>query len=336
MVYDCFPFFNELDLLEIRLNVLKDVVDKFVLVEAGATHTGRTKPFYFEENRERFADFADRIVYVKIDKFPEICQTSWARENWQRNRIDEGLKGRAKDDDLILISDLDEIPNPRAVLKDIPERGVTAFHHAYYSFYLNFLNVREWHWLGTRRLKYRDFKTCFDGVKTYANEIMPAEVNKGTTPSKIRCRRLPSSRGGQVILRNAGWHFTCLGGGKAILEKMRAVAPHHDFDPNDPHLTEERISGMMAKGRGPALKMNCFAIQLDESFPRYILEHQQKYAPLLFKVTPEYLRCVRVARFLRTIQGRFIQFAEWLCPPALHNALHILKMRFIFGTSRVA
>ena len=67
MVYDCFPFFNELDLLEIRLNVLKDGVDRFVIVEAGETHTGKPKPFYFEENRGRFAEFLARFEYVKVD-----------------------------------------------------------------------------------------------------------------------------------------------------------------------------------------------------------------------------------------------------------------------------
>ena len=55
MTYDCFSFFNELDLLEIRLNVLKDAVDKFVLVEAGETHSGKPKPLYFKENEARFA-----------------------------------------------------------------------------------------------------------------------------------------------------------------------------------------------------------------------------------------------------------------------------------------
>ena len=108
MIYDCFGFFNELDLMEIRLNVLKDVVEKFVLVEAGETHSRKTKPLYFKENAARFAEFRDRIVYVGIERFPDVCVTDWARENYQRNAIADGLKG-AKDDD-VLVSDLDEIP----------------------------------------------------------------------------------------------------------------------------------------------------------------------------------------------------------------------------------
>jgi len=69
MIYDCFTFFNELDLLEIRLNVLKDVVDRFVLVEATQTFTGRPKPLYYKENAARFAAFADRIIHVVVDDF---------------------------------------------------------------------------------------------------------------------------------------------------------------------------------------------------------------------------------------------------------------------------
>ena len=333
MVYDCFPFFNELDLLEIRLNILKDVVDKFVLVEAGETHTGKPKPFYFEENRSRFAEFLDRIEYVKVEKFPEVCKTAWARENWQRNAIAEGLVGCA-DDDAVLISDLDEIPNPEKVRGLVGKPGVVAFRQDYYSFYLNYRSVRDFCWCGTRMLSYRDFLHCFDGVDVYDNEILVREVNKGTTASKIRCRRLPRSRGGEHVISDGGWHFTCLGGAEAVLTKMRAVVPHHDFNPDDPSLTSARMVELIAKGQGPALKMNCFAVPIGDSFPKYIRENQERYAHLIFKITPEYMKRVRWARFGRSLQGRLIQFWIWLCPPALHNWLHLIKMRLLRADGR--
>ena len=142
MIYDCFSFFNELDLLEIRLNVLKDVVDKFVLVEAGETHSGKTKPLYFKENESRFAAFRDRIIYVCIERFPDVCTTDWARENYQRNAIADGLKG-AKDDDVVLVSDLDEIPRPEKIVEFAGRPGVKVFDQTYYAFYLNYRNVRQ-------------------------------------------------------------------------------------------------------------------------------------------------------------------------------------------------
>ena len=67
MIYDCFPFFNELDVLEIRLNVLYDIVDYFVITEADKTHTGRHKEYIFEQNKDRFAKFLDKIIYIKVN-----------------------------------------------------------------------------------------------------------------------------------------------------------------------------------------------------------------------------------------------------------------------------
>ena len=75
--------------------------------------------------------------------------------------------------------------------------------------------------------------------------------------------------------------------------------------------------------------MNCFAVPIDETFPRYLVENQEKYRARIFPVTPDYLRRVRCARLLRTLQGRWIRFAERACPPALHNFLHLVKMKLI-------
>lgn len=329
MIYDCFTFFNELDLLEIRLNVLKDVVDRFVLVEAGETHTGKPKPFLFEANRERFAEFASRIKYIKIEKFPACCKTPWWRENLQRNAIAEGLS-EALDDDIILISDLDEIPRPDKIRQFATRPGVKVFDQCYYSFYLNYRNVRQQYWYGTRMVSYRDFKHAFDGVSVAVDEFLPLAVNVGTTASKLRCRKLPRARGGHVIIRGGGWHFTCLGGAKAVVEKMRAVAPHHDFDSDDPALTETYVAGLLARGVGPGLKMNCFAVLMDDGFPVYLRENLARYGHLLFPVSDEYLRLVRWACLFRTIQGKLIQFAEWgLMATGIHRFLHRVRMRVL-------
>ena len=328
MIYDCFSFFNELDLLEIRLNVLKDVVDKFVLVEAGETHTGKPKPLYFKENESRFAEFRDRIIYIGIEEFPEVCKTSWGRENYQRNMIAEGLKG-ANDDDIVLISDLDEIPRPEKIAEYATLPGVKAFDQTYYAFYLNYRNVRQQWWLGTRMVSYRDFCHAFDGIDVYRDEFLPEWVNEGTTASKIRCRKLPRSRGGQHVIKNGGWHFTCLGGAEAVLLKMQSVVPHHDFDPEDPSLTIDKIEALLAKGQGPALKMNCFGVRIDKTFPMYLQEHQDEFTSLMLTITPEYLRRVRVARLFRTVQGRLIQMCEWAIPSYLHYILHVIRMKLM-------
>lgn len=115
MLYDCFTFFNELDLLEIRLNILNDSVDKFVIVEATRTQNNKEKCLYFEENKARFAKFEDKIIHVVVKEFPQKLE-QWTIENYQRNEIMRGLVN-CKDDDVIIISDLDEIPNPKYIKK---------------------------------------------------------------------------------------------------------------------------------------------------------------------------------------------------------------------------
>ena len=327
MIYDCFSFFNELDLLEIRLNVLKDVVDKFVLVEAEQTHTGKPKPLFFKENEARFAAFKDRIIYVCIDKFPE-GHDAWWNENYQRNRILDGLKNAAPDD-IVMISDMDEIPRPEVVGRVAKKGGVWRFNHVSYGFYVNFIDLRCRNMCGTKLLSYRDLTTGFDGETTNYNEFLPEDLNKGTTVTKIRRRPFPAKKGGERLVRNAGWHFTCLGGAKALLSKMRAVAPHHDFNPDDPSLTVEKIESLLQKGQGPALKMNCFGVPLDDTFPKYLIDNQDKFAHLIFRITREYMRHVRWARYYRTIQGRLIQFCEWAMPSWLHDFLHVVRMKLL-------
>ena len=327
MIYDCFTFFNELDVLEIRLNVLKNVVDKFVLVEAGETHTGKKKPYHFKENKGRFAEFLDRIIYVGIESFPK-GHDAWWNENYQRNEIMRGLEG-VRDDDVILISDLDEIPRPEVIEALSKKGGVWRFNHVMFGFYLNMKDLRCRNMCGTKMLSYRDLRTGFDDSETHYDEFLPKELNVGTTVTKIRRRIFPRRRGGERLVKNAGWHFTCLGGAAAVLTKMRAVAPHHDFNPDDPDLTAEGIENLIAKGQGPALKMNCFGVMIDESFPKYVRDNQDRYRSLIFPISKEYLRRVRFARLFRTVQGRLIQFCEWVMPSRVHDFLHVVRMIFL-------
>src|SRR5262249_13456041 len=111
-VVDTFTFFNELDILELRLRELSDVVDQFVLVEATTTHSGQDKPLFFEDNKERFSAWESQIVHHVVDDLPRTSNR-WLPENVQRKRIGDALASLRHplgDDDLVLISDVDEIP----------------------------------------------------------------------------------------------------------------------------------------------------------------------------------------------------------------------------------
>ena len=109
-VYDCFTFYNELELLELRLNSLWDMVDYFVLVESDKTYNNKAKPFYFEQHKSDFEKFLPKIKHIKIHPdIPYAGVGDWSLENNQRNSIAKGLQD-AEPDDLIFISDLDEFP----------------------------------------------------------------------------------------------------------------------------------------------------------------------------------------------------------------------------------
>ena len=107
-LYDCFIFNNETDLLEIRLNILNDYVDYFVIVESEETFTGIKKKLVFDiKNYEKFKE---KIIYGVIKKFPQDFKSAWQNESFQRNYILH-LLDSATSEDFIIISDLDEIPN---------------------------------------------------------------------------------------------------------------------------------------------------------------------------------------------------------------------------------
>lgn len=115
-IYDCFTFYNEIDLLKIRIDLLKDYVDYFVLVEMCVTQNGKPKEMFFDKHKAEFADFGVNIIHIKVMEIPEMNQEydNWLLENYQRNNILQGLKN-CQEDDLIIISDLDEIPNPKII-----------------------------------------------------------------------------------------------------------------------------------------------------------------------------------------------------------------------------
>src|SRR5690349_20249777 len=139
MTYDCFTFFNELDLLEIRLNVLNPIVDKFVLVESTRTHQNKPKPLYYQQNAARFSAFKDKIIHVIVDDFPDFGEWkeahSWILERHQRNCISRGLS-QCKKGDVIIISDLDEIPDPEKVREFRDTKGLKVFQQRNLFYFL--------------------------------------------------------------------------------------------------------------------------------------------------------------------------------------------------------
>ena len=301
MIYDCFSFFNELDLLEIRLNTLANVVNKFILVEAPITHTGNPKPLYFAENKARFANFEDRIIHIVVDDFPEmsnetsIREKAWMRENWQRNAIVKGLPKNINNDDILLISDLDEIPSPEHVLCAAKNpTGITRLNMKAYCFFINLRNISYPIWdNGTKILTWK----TFNSPDTYSNskytECCIAAVNQGPTATRVRFLK-PDK-----ILKNAGWHFSYLGGIEAIQHKMKSIA-HTEFD-TEKRTSLENIRNRLMRGRGFINSAERFLPEIiDKTFPNEITQNKQKYQNLISAVIQNKNPSKTVCLFFRT------------------------------------
>lgn len=235
-IYDCFIFFNELDLLELRLNILNDYVDYFVIVESAITFQGEDKEFIFEKNKSRFAklenkiihftvekyefDFAnlpyikkpesaDDIVLNKIYKFIDDCphfdkktQFWWGNDFFQRECIWRALAvAKPSADDLIIISDVDEIPNPETLVKikhEILPGSLISLRQKEFCYYLNYYHNSDW--IGTCCFLYASFQdVSLNSIR------FSTKRDEGLSPQ---------------IINNGGWHFTSMGSVDAIKKKI--------------------------------------------------------------------------------------------------------------------
>jgi beta-1,4-mannosyl-glycoprotein beta-1,4-N-acetylglucosaminyltransferase len=143
-IFDTFTFFNELDILELRLNILNDYVDQFILVEATKSHQNNPKPLYFKDNIERFEKFLPKIKHIIVDNFPEYSY--WSHENHQRDIIYQSLKELANENDIIFVSDVDEIWNPKELfplLNNIKLDKIHRWRSRICYFYFNLIAHKE-------------------------------------------------------------------------------------------------------------------------------------------------------------------------------------------------
>ncbi|MEI7425215.1 MAG: CmcI family methyltransferase, partial [Candidatus Staskawiczbacteria bacterium] len=165
-IYDCFMFFNEFDLFEIRLNELKDIVDKFVIVDCNCTHTGKPKDYLLEPLLEtRFAEFRDKIEYIKMDiSQTPLCDiyhwhlpdVAWGIDATQRNYSMRYLSDVCGNDDIIISGDCDEIPNIEAIKSYKKENGLCSLVARLFYFYFNSMDSSKW---GHQKIgTWKDFK----------------------------------------------------------------------------------------------------------------------------------------------------------------------------------
>lgn len=280
MIYDGFTFFNELDLLELRLKTLSEYIDKFVIVESAYTFTGKRKSYNFEENRERYKKYEHQIIYIKVDRFPEDCKSAWDREAYQRNEIEKGFKTRNADD-IYLVSDLDEIPNPssiKRIKKALKQnsRQVLCLELLNCWFYLNNVEKMAFFWGAPKACTAEEYYSVHDA--NCSTDPLGAE-------GKFTAQSLRSIKNYSTV-PVAGWHFTYLGGADKIREKVQAFS-HQEYN-MDRFLTEEHINSMIASGLD--LYGRDFAafgsVKINYLMPLEIRRNKEKYAEYITTINP--------------------------------------------------
>jgi beta-1,4-mannosyl-glycoprotein beta-1,4-N-acetylglucosaminyltransferase len=237
-IYDTFLFFNELDLLEIRLTMLYPHVDYFVISECDYTFSGKQKPFYFDENKEKFSKFMDKIIHIKHyntnehdylpntyneDKKKEVFdklisnyllikntpetdngKPHWCREYLQREYVGIGLS-ECNDEDIIIFSDLDEIPRPE-IIAEISNLNLNDNKYFLYTtglqYYIN--NLSNTNWMGSVIASYGNIKN-------------------------MSLNNLRKHRGSYSPIENAGWHLSFMGGVERIKMKLDSYG-HQEYN----------------------------------------------------------------------------------------------------------
>jgi|Laugrespbdmm15sd_2_1035082.scaffolds.fasta_scaffold17665_1 beta-1,4-mannosyl-glycoprotein beta-1,4-N-acetylglucosaminyltransferase len=279
-IIDSFIFFNELELLDIRLNILNDKTDKFILVESTVSHTGKEKPLYYNDNKHLFEKFNDKIIHCIVDDTPNsfeeaqrmfispkdelqknilmhclttsnvpFGETQWLREFYQHESTRRGmLMANLDDDDICFVSDLDEIWNPE-LNYEIDDYNVRKLNQHVYMAFLNLRSNEDW--VGTYYTKYKNIKN--------------SSANHLDTLAKTK----------HVFVNNGGWHFTYQGGLDRIKTKLENYG-HQEYNNSEvKNLVQQRLDlGMDILGRP-------FKCEIREDLlPKYLINNKQQYKHL--------------------------------------------------------
>ena len=263
-IYDCFSYWDEDLLLDVRLNIMDKFVDYFVIVEGNKTWQNNSKKLRFDLNK--FKKFKDKIIYVPVEDMPS-GDNPYERENFQRNCISRGIKD-AEDIDLILISDLDEIPNPFLIKVFDQKNRYAVFEQKLYYYKFNLQSISQPYWYGSR--------IC---VKKFLKSPQWLRNLKFRKRPWWRIDKLRLNH----ILENGGWHFCNLKDSDELLYKYKNMC-----ETNDPYIFKEKIdpkyldikeieksikSGVDLIGRGHRYKK----VEIDENYPKYIFENYNKF-----------------------------------------------------------
>ena len=288
-IFDCFMYFDEDVVLDVRLNFLDKFVDKFVIIESEYNHKGERRDPLFDI--KKFKKFKDKITYILINDIPlgiekintednkkEVYRKSifnaWKRENLQRNQIQKGLT-EANEEDWIIISDLDEIPNLAEIdLKDIKDNLI--FFKQNMMYYKFNLKLENYTWVGSKMCKMKNLKS-----PQWIRDIKDKKYGWWRVDTYFSKRKYQNI----FFVENGGWHFSYLKDPKNIEKKLKSYLHHIDYDLNpvgekgiEKMINDKRtIYNLRADqkenkfdGANKLIKINI------NSLPSYILENKDK------------------------------------------------------------
>ena len=289
-IFDCFMYFDEDVVLDVRLNFLDKFVDKFIIIESEYNHKGEKRVPLFDINK--FIKFKNKIEYILTDEIPKKIETinkddskdeiyrksiynAWKRENLQRNQITKGIINANKDD-WIIISDLDEIPDLRKIeLKKVKNKFV--FFKQDMMYYKFNLKLENFTWVGSKACKVKNLKT-----PQWIRDIKDKQYNWWRIDTFFSNRKYSDI----LFVENGGWHFSYLKNPQNIEKKLKSYLHHIDYDLNP--VGEKRIKEMIinkktiydikADQRDQKFNGSNNLIKIDMNLlPSYILENKIKF-----------------------------------------------------------
>jgi len=255
-------YFDEDLVLEIRLNTLYEIVDKFIIAEATKDHAGNKKKLNFKI--ENFKEYKDKIEYLVIEDLPANVKSDkkgWhenhMRDQFQRNSLAKGYKN-CDQDDWIMISDIDEIPNPKKIKDFDTNFKYACFLQKNFQSKLNLLNITDNFWPGTKICQKKNLKTpqWLRNIKTKKKPFW--KILKDKTPQ---------------LIEDGGWHFSFLKNPSAIKQKIISYS-HQEFNKKE-FIDEKKIEHKIKMGEDLFNRnINYKPIKIDETFPDYIVKNK--------------------------------------------------------------
>ena len=259
-IFDCVTFFEENRYMDLRFNILNRVIDKFVICEGKYDHRGNEKKINF--NKKNFPIFEDKIIHIICEKFPDNLNP-WERQAYQREKLFNGIK-EADENDLILFSDPDEIPNPKKIESFKSNEKYTIFMQKMFYYKINLkVSLDMFDWEGTRGCLKKNLKS-FDYMR---HKVLKKNL-------KYKFWRFDKEKDIKII-EDGGWHFSYLLTPEEIQKKIKTFA-HTEFD-KDEFTNIENINKSIEMRVDLFDKSKKFQkIELDDTFPKYILENKKK------------------------------------------------------------